>query len=556
MESNQLLDRRAFLAYSARVTAIGAAVLALPHGSGYADLANAPATNPVVTRSGKLRGKTLDGVHSFLGVPYGAPTGGSRRFLAPEREESWTGVRDAFEYGPYAPNSGRQRGAKQLQFFSPLRATSTKGESEDCLYLNVWSRGVDDGGKRPVMVWLHGGGYDQGSGGSPGYAGEDLARDHDVVAVSINHRLNVLGYLYLGGILGAEFAESANPGQQDLVAALHWVRENIEAFGGDPNRVMIYGQSGGAGKVVNLMGMPSAKGLFHTAAVQSGGSRGGDPAAATETAEQLLSAFGLSKANARDLQKVPLDQLMKVSAAVNNNAALPEGAKPLNLRWGPVVDGKIIPDDPNASPISKDIPVIQGATRTERTVYVIDSGGYGEMTEAELRKEVAELVGDAHVDKVLDMYRKEKPNAKPFALSFYINTDVRSPGSFAAARAELDHAPTWVYRWDWETPVMDLLAPHCMEIPFVMSHIDDCLAMTGPVNDAMRELEAQASGAWVALAKNGNPNHKGLPNWSAYTNDNKSVMCFDSPCRVENDPGAPLRALLLPGAGQREGFGL
>lgn len=536
------IDRRSFLAY----TAFTAAYAALPGriGAGFAENGILTPTSAVETRSGRVRGKLFEGVQSFLGIPYGAPTGAERRFLAPVKEASWTGVRDVFEYGPIAPNSGRQRGPKQLQFFGPLRSTSEKGPSEDCLYLNVWARGAGDGGKRPVMLWLHGGGYDQGAGGSPGYSGEDLARDHDVVAVSINHRLNVLGYLYLGDVLGGEFAESANPGQQDIVAALEWVRDNIEAFGGDPNRVMIYGQSGGAGKVVNVMGMPSAKGLFYAAGVQSGGSRGGDKDAATETAEKLLKVFGLSKGNARDLQKIPLDSLMNVAAGVDNDAEVPAEAEGLFFRWGPVVDGAVIPDNPVASPLSKDIPVIYGSTRTERTVYVIDEGGYGELTEAGLRENVAELVGEENAEKVVSMYREKNPGAEPFALDFYINTDTREPGSLAAARNAENQAPTWVYRWDWETPVMDLLAPHCMEIPFVMSHIDDCTAMTGPVNEAMRELEAQVSGAWVALAKKGDPNHKGLPNWPAFTGDTKSVMLFNTPCRVENNPGAELRKFL------------
>ncbi len=552
IESGAQLNRRMFLTYSARAAAIAAA---LPYARGFANNANAPSTDPVATRSGKVRGKTVEDVHMFLGVPYGAPTGGARRFLAPAREAAWTEVRDVFEYGPVAPNSGRPRGQKMMQFFSPLRATSAKGESEDCLYLNVWTRSLG-GAKRPVMVWLHGGGYDQGSGGSPGYSGEDHARDHDVVAVSINHRLNVLGYLYLGGVLGDEFAESANQGQLDIVAALNWVQENIEAFGGDPNRVMIYGQSGGGGKVVNIMGMPSAKGLFHSAAIQSGGSRGGDPAAATESAEQLLKAFGLSKANARDLQKAPLDQLMKVAAGVKNDAALPVGAEPLNLRWGPVIDGKVIPEDPNASPLSKDIPAIQGFTHTERTVYTIDGDSYGALTDADLKKEVIALVGEEKADDIIAMYRKEYADAKPFAMSFYITSDVRDPGTFASARNAKNQAPTWVYRWDWETPVMDLLAPHCMEIPFVMSHIDDCTAMVGDaISEEIRMLEAQASGAWVALATNGNPNHKGLIEWPAYTDETKAVMCFDTPCHVEQDPGAELRKVLLPNA-NRSTFGL
>jgi para-nitrobenzyl esterase len=556
-------DRRTLLLYTARAAGLLAAGAILPRGLGarHALAADLPSTEPVEIRSGRIRGKLVDGVNSFLGVPYGAPTGGARRFLAPLREAPWTGLRDAFEWGPYAPQSGRARGTKQLEFWTPLRPASTKGESEDCLYLNVWTRGLGDRGKRPVMVWLHGGGYDQGSGGSTGYSGADLARDHDVVGVSINHRLNVLGYLYLGEILGGEFAASANPGQQDIVAALAWVRDNVEAFGGDPGRVMIYGQSGGAGKVVNVMGMPSAQGLFHAAGVQSGGARGGDKSGATESALRLLEAFGLTKDRARELQQVPLDRLMMVAAGARNAAAPPSAAgsdraaespERLAFRWGPVVDGAVIPEDPNASPLSKDVPVIVGATRTERTIYEVDGAGFGRLTEEELVANVTELVGADQAEAVIASYRREKPRASPYALDCYIATDVRAPGSLAAARNARKQAPTWVYRWDWETPVMDLLAPHTMEIPFVMSHLDDCVAMAGPVTDAMRELEARASGAWVALAAGGNPNHRGLPQWPAYTDGEKAVMLFDTPCRVENDPGAKLRALLLPGAAERQ----
>jgi para-nitrobenzyl esterase len=546
------IDRRTLLSYSARAVGVMAANAVFLRGLAISHaLADFPSTEPMTTRSGRLRGKVVDGVNSFLGVPYGAPTGGARRFLAPLREPSWTGIRDAFDWGPIAPQSGRPRGAKQIEFWTPLRPATSRGESEDCLYLNVWTRGLGDGGKRPVMVWLHGGGYDQGSGGSLGYAGEDLAREYDVVGVSINHRLNVLGYLYLGGILGGEFAESANPGQQDIVAALDWVHENIEAFGGDPGRVMIYGQSGGAGKVVSVMGMPRAVGRFHTAAVQSGGARGGDKDAATESAERLLGAFGLSRSSARDLQRVPLDQLMKVAAGARNDAAVPAGAAGLELRWSPVVDGAVIPEDPNASPLSKDVPVIVGATRTERTIYEVDGERYGRLSEEELLANVTQLVGADNAPRVIAGYRREKPDASPYALDCYIGTDVRAPGALAAARSARNQAPTWVYRWDWETPVMDLLAPHTMEIPFVMSHLDDCISMTGPVTEPMRELEAQAAGAWVALAASGNPNHQGLPQWPAHTPEGKAVMLFDSPCRVEQDPGAELRALLLPGAASR-----
>ena len=234
---------------------------------------------------------------------------------------------------------------------------------------------------------------------------------------------------------------------------------------------MIYGQSGGAGKVVTLMGMPQAKGLFHTAAVQSGGGRGGAKDQATAAAEKLLAAFGLTQSLARDLQKVPLDQLMKVAAGAKYDAALPAGAQPLELRWGPVIDGTVLPADPNASELSKDVPTIAGATRTERTIYEVDGAGYDQLSEEKLLAKVTELVGAERAPAMIASYRREKPKASPYALDCYITTDVRAPGGLAAARAAKNQAPTWVYRWDWETPVMNLLAPHTMEIPFVMSHL-------------------------------------------------------------------------------------
>jgi para-nitrobenzyl esterase len=305
------------------------------------------------------------------------------------------------------------------------------------------------------------------------------------------------------------------------------------------------------------MGMPRAKGLFRAAAVQSGGGRGADKETANASAARLLEAFGLSKSSARELQTVPLDQLMKVAAGANNDAPLPAGARPsggansaeaLAFRWGPVIDGVVLPEDPNASPLSKDVPVVVGATRTERTIYEVDGDGYGRLSEAELLENVTRLVGADNAARVIADYRREKPGASPYALGCYIATDARAPGALAAARNARGQAPTWVYRWDWETPVMELLAPHTMEIPFVMSHIDACTSMTGPVTEAMRQLEAQTSRAWVALAASGDPNHRGLPRWPAYTDAEKAVMLFDSPCRVQNDPGADLRKVLLPGA--------
>src|SRR5215471_17289431 len=407
------IDRRSFLKTTSRFAGLAAAGFMIPRGlaSAVFPSSDGSVTPPVTIKTGKVRGKREGLVNVFKGIPYGAPTGGENRFMPPRSPESWTGVRDAFDWGHYAPQSSRPRGPKQLQFFDILRAAGTAGPSEDCLYLNVWTRGLGDGGKRPVMVWLHGGGYDQGSGGAPGYDGAGLAQHQDVVVVSVNHRLNVLGYLYLGEVGGRDFEGAANVGQLDLVAALEWVRDNITAFGGDPNRVLIFGQSGGGGKVSTLLAMPAARGLFHRAIIESGASlRGGPRDAASKTAETVMKELGLSKGQGRELQNVPLDKLMDAG----NKA-----------RFGPVVDGSVLPThpfEPAASPLSADVPVIVGYTRTERTVYEIDTPGYGKLDEAGLLEATRKLLGDS-ADGVIESYRKKYPKATPYELSTNISGD-------------------------------------------------------------------------------------------------------------------------------------
>jgi para-nitrobenzyl esterase len=512
--------------------------------------------SPIVEiASGKIRGVTERGVHVFKGVPYGAPTGGKNRFMPPKKPESWSGVRDTIAYGfsspqrdPALPAPGPTSGAA-----SNIGDLSGLPESEDCLVLNVWTRGITpqgkgDGGKRPVMFWIHGGGFTAGSGSSPGYDGTNLCLRGDVVVIGINHRLNAVGHMHLGDIAGADFAQSGNVGMLDIVQALQWVRNNIERFGGDPKTVMIFGESGGGRKVSVLQAMPAAQGLYHRAVVESGpGTTMMDRGPATEVTELVLAELGIGKANARQLQAAPIDKLI---SAYHKVSRIRQGT--LNYPFGsfaPVVDGKVLPQhpfDPVAPAISADIPLMIGSNRTEATLFNLGDPKMFTLDEAGLQDRVARLLKD-DAAVVIDAYRKAHPGASPSDIYFYIETDGRYgvPTKVLASRkAALKRGPCYVYRFDWATPVMGgkLQTPHSLEIPFVFDHAIESKGLTGGGADAVA-LADKISDAWIAFARTGNPSTAKLPTWTAY-NEERPTMLFDNESKVVNDPDKATREVM------------
>lgn len=509
-----------------------------------AEAAFMPDSRSVVeTNSGKIRGGIVDGIHLFRGIPYGADTSGKRRFLPPAPPEKWRGVRDTLEYGPACPqNNYNLVKPAGIAWFTPFYSQT---RSEDCLYLNVWTPALNDGGKRPVMVWLHGGGYAQGSGSSSSYEGTNIARRGDVVAITINHRLNTFGYTHFGELLGDEYESSGNAGMLDIVQALEWVRDNIEAFGGDPDNVMIYGESGGGAKVSTLCGMPAARGLFHRAAIQSGPSlRVAEPEGATEAAAYLLDELELKSGDVAKLQKVPTEQLL---AAMNSASSRASGRA-----FRPVLGSAVPahPFDPVASELSADVPILIGSNQHEVTLFLTGSEALFELDEEGMKAAVGRLrnVGD-HADELIATYRKAFPEASPSELYFTMASDQRMRvGStvLAERKYELGRASVYAYRFDWRSPAWDgrMMAAHAFEIPFVFDNTQMNSDITGGTPDS-KALGARMSDAWIAFARSGNPNHPALPKWPAYDTATRSTMLFNDICKVADDPGASERELWL-----------
>jgi para-nitrobenzyl esterase len=505
-----------------------------------------------------VQGMAQDGVLKFLGVPYGASTADAARFMPPQPAAPWGGVREVKAYGNSCPQVplGLSPFARKRAGEAPAAPTAMQKQlaglfvrpkpepalAEDCLVLNVWTAAADSS-KRAVMVWLHGGGFAVGSGSGPAYDGTRLAQRGDVVIVTINHRLNVFGHLYLGEIAGDSFAQSGNSGMLDIVLALRWVRDNIASFGGDPRNVTIFGESGGAGKVSVVCAMPAAKGLFHKAIMQSGPClQIADKARGTAIAQQLLKDLNLSASQIAELQKIDAQKLAAAADAAEVKVV------PRVLGFGPMgmiplVDGSVLthhPFDNIAAPESANVPFLVGSTKDEATLFVGPFPQWGEFTEAEVLERLQPLAG-TRAQQALDLYRKLHPADSLSYLLVDLVTDFwmrQAANRVAELKVRQHAAAAYVYVLDWEINP-ELRTPHGTDVALAFNN-----PMASPLIGAAPHAQAvadQMSAAWVSFAKTGKPNDSRLPHWPAYSLQSRPNMAFDVSSRVVNDYGHQAR---------------
>jgi para-nitrobenzyl esterase len=503
----------------------------------------------VETTVGRLRGLRQGAIHQFKGIRYGAATDGSARFLPPQPVAAWTGIRDAISYGPSAPQHHNQMPGNYPGTPPPIHPAykwywSEEPISEDCLSLNVFTPSVDDAAKRPVMVWLHGGGFANGAGTARGFDGTNLALGGDVVVVTVNHRLNIFGHLFLLPY-GDQFADAANNGLLDLIAALEWVRDNIESFGGDPGNVTIFGESGGGAKVAYLMAMPKAKGLFHKAVIQSAGFRAADPTGPERAAAKVLKALDIDKATLHRLADTPMEKLLAVMSAVT---ASENG----NDYFRPATDNLSLFERPfheTAPEVSAHIPLLMGTCEAEATFMMTTDMRLFTLSRDQLVAETRKAAGlDADAaEQLFAAYEAADPAARPIDVFTHIRSDIQfRMGTIHATecRAKQAGAPLYSYLFTWKSPAFDgiLGASHTLEIPFVFGNTDRTPEIVGNAPDRY-EVSKQLMAYWVNFARTGNPNGGSLPHWPTYTLGKRETMLLDRTCRAVSDPRSAERKL-------------
>ena len=509
--------RRTVISTAAAVTAASL----IPAGGVWADQPAPVAT----TKHGRVRGSIDQGIKVFKGVRYGADTS-TRRFRPAVVPEAWSEVRDALDYGAASPQKSDE-----------------PNQSEDCLFLNVWTPELADGGARPVMIYVHGGAHANGSGSSPLYDGVALCRRGDVVVVTVNHRLNVFGYNGLGQILGGDYAKSGSIGNLDLMLALAWVRDNIAGFGGDPGNVTVFGQSGGGGKLVTLMAMPSAAGLYHKVITMSGQHV---TAMGPQHAELRMRAFldhlGLTPDRAAELATVPTAKLVE---ALSMADPIEKGG----IYFWSVMDHDTLPRHPfvpDAPRESAHIPMIIGNTHDEARAFTAgDERNFALTWDTVAAKLAPEFVVDMNAQYVVDWYRARFPEMSAVDVFFAAATCGRSrPGHLIQAqeRAKLGDG-TWMYQLDFGSPVEPRLgAYHSFDIALAFDNCHQPTSKTGTGAEA-RAVAARMSETFIAFARTGNPNNAAIPAWAPYDLETRPTMVFNVETRSVDDPRADERRL-------------